>query len=143
MAAVSPRGGPPRNPQTSLSNASIGELVSRVTDQVTALVKSELELAKTELSEQGRRAAKAGVMAGAAGMAGALSIGFASLALARLLSALLPRGLAYAILAAAYGAGAAALLRRARDEVREIQPVPEATVQSIKETAIWGNEQTS
>jgi hypothetical protein len=142
MAAIGPRGGPWRGPEP-LSNASIGELVNMVTDQVTTLVKAELELAKTELREQAVKAAKAGGLGGAAGMAAVLSAGFAGLAMARLLSTFLPKGLAYAFLAAAYGAAAATLLQRARKEAQTIEPIPRETIETIKETAIWGTEQTS
>src|SRR5689334_339582 len=131
MAAVNPRGGPPRSPEP-LSNASFGDLVAMVTEQVTNLVKTEIDLARTELRDEATKAAKAGAMAGAAGMAGALGVGFASLAVARFLALFLPKGLAYAILAAAYGAGAAALLQRAREQMQEVRPVPEQAVQSLK-----------
>ena len=53
-----------------LEHAATGELVVRVSEQVSALVRGELELAGAELAEKGKRA---GVGAGLAGAAGLLA----------------------------------------------------------------------
>lgn len=49
---------------TEPADLTIGELVSRLSSQVTELVRGELELARTELATKGKRA---GVGAGLAG----------------------------------------------------------------------------
>ena len=52
------------------SDRSTPELVKQLADQTTALVRQEVELAKAELSEKGKRAGIGAGMFGGAGVAG-------------------------------------------------------------------------
>ena len=135
MAAVSPRGGPARMPELR-SNASIGEIATRVAEQVGAVVRSELEAARSELRDEGLSAAAS---TSASAVAGATAIGFAALALARFLSLFLPRGIAYALVALASGAAAAGLLQRPATEPEPVRPLAPPQAQTGRETAVWGS----
>jgi hypothetical protein len=109
------------------------ELVRIASDQVSRLVRSEIQLAKTELADKGKRAGLgAGLIAGAGVMAfygaGAL-IAAIALALALVLpgwaAALIVTGLLFAM------AGLLALAGRASLK-RGLPPVPTSTVASVK-----------
>ncbi len=122
---------------------SLGELVSEMTADLSRLTRQEIQLAKVELREEARRAARVGGMA--AGAAGAGLIGGIVLAMAGawLLDKWIPRSLAFLIVAAVLLAIAAVLATRAREEAARINPVPEQTVETLKEDVAWTRAQKS
>jgi len=128
----------PRQPEKSL-----GQLVSEMTEDLSRLTRQEIQLAKVELREEGRRAARVGAMgAGAAviGLVGAIEL---SLAASWLLDKWMPRTLAFLIIAVILLVVAAVLGSRARNEAKRISPVPQQTVETIKEDAQWARAQKS
>ena len=68
---------PDMNGRTELHDRPMGELVKQLSDQTTALVRAEVELAKAELSEKGKKAGMGAGMFGGAGLFGVF--GFAAL----------------------------------------------------------------
>lgn len=127
---------PPANPE--MRDASTGELVKQLTEDMRTLVQKEVTLAKAELSEKGKRA---GVGAGLLG--GGATFGF--LALATIVAAivgLLDTAMAFWVAALIVGvvlAGLAAVLAlTGKNKVQEAgPPVPEETVESVKEDVQW------
>src|SRR5687767_3289623 len=63
------------NGQTELSDRPVGELLKQLSDQTATLVRQELDLAKVELAEKGKRAGLGAGMFGGAGLFGALALG--------------------------------------------------------------------
>ena len=114
------------------------ELMRELTDQTTALVRKEIELAKVELAEKGK---KAGVGAGMFGAAALLGVGaFAALTACAILAlaTLLEGWLAALIVAVVYAAIAGVLALRGKKQVKEATPpVPERAVDSTKEDLEW------
>ena len=69
--------------QDSASEASVGELVSRASEQLTTLVRDEMRLAQVEMAQKGRRS---GIGLGLFGGAGAVAwFGIGSLVTAAIL----------------------------------------------------------
>ena len=64
----------PKRP-ADLEHATTGELVTRLSEQVSALVKSELELARAELTRKGMRMGVGAGLAGSGGLLGAYGFG--------------------------------------------------------------------
>lgn len=62
---------PSPTPRTGASEASIGELLSRVSEQTSQLIRDELRLAQAELTQKGKRA---GIGAGLFGGAGVFAV---------------------------------------------------------------------
>jgi uncharacterized membrane protein YqjE len=119
------------------SDASIGELVSRVATDLSTLLRQELALAKAEVKEEAAQAGKAAAMFGVGAIAGLLTLVFLSFALlyglveadlAPWLSALIV-GLLWAVIA-----GVTVLL--GRNEIKGIEP-PERTIKTVKEDVAW------
>ena len=75
-------------------------------------------------------------------LSGYLSLLFGSFGLAWLLDRKLPRPLAFFVVAGLHGGAAAALLVRGRQEMQQVDPVPEQTVQTARETVEWAKAQT-
>lgn len=119
-------GGPVSEPTTA-------ELMSRLSQQTSRLVRDEIRLVQAELKEKGKHAGLGAGLFGAAGYFGffatAAFVATAILALALVL----PAWLSALIIAAALlvVAGIAALV--GKREVKRVTPVaPEATVESVK-----------
>ena len=111
----------------------VGQLVADMTSQIGALIRKEVELAREELRDEVRQAAKAGGMLGGGALTGYFSLLFASLALAWFLDKRMPRSVAFFLVAALHGTAAVALLARARQEIEQVDPVPRETVETIRE----------
>lgn len=113
-------------------NGSIGQLVSNATQQMSSLVRSEVELAKTELASSVKRGALGGGVLGVAGVIAAYSSFFFFFFLAELISIWLPRWSAYLIvfLFMLVLAGILALIG-----VKKFKGIkkPEKTIESVSE----------
>ena len=133
-----------RRDDADLRALPAGELVKQLADEVSGLVRAEIELARTELTEKGKRAGIGLGELGAAGLValyalGALTAffiaGLAALGLRVWLSAL--------IVAVIYGIIAAVLYFIGRQQLeRGIPPTPERTQKTIKEDIEWAKTRT-
>ena len=112
---------------------SLSELLSEVTTELATLFRKEVELAKVETSEQVSRAAKAGGMLGAAAVIGFLDLILFAFAAAWALSEVVPEGVAFLIVAVVFAIVAGALAMAGKKRIANINPVPNQTVQTVKE----------
>ena len=122
----------------------VGELVREVAQDLTKLFNQELELAKTEVKIEAKKAGKTAGAFGGAGVAGYFAVLFASLtlmfALAHWWDSPTWAALAVTVL---WGIAGAVLFARARKQAQTINPVPETTVQTLKEDAQWAKTRSS
>ena len=123
-------------------DASLGELIAAMTNDLSLLVRKEMELARVEIKEEVSHAGKAAGAFGGTAIAGYMALLFLSFALALGLSALMPDGLAFLIVGVLYGVAAGVLFMQARDRAKGIDPVPQQTVETIKEDVAWAKAQT-
>jgi uncharacterized membrane protein YqjE len=122
---------------------SVGELVRQASEHVSTLVRSEIELAKAELSGSVKRAGVGGGMLVAAGAVLLLSLPFLFVVLAEALVALgLWRWLAYLIVWVFFLLVAAVLALIGRSQLRKVRK-PERTMETVKDTAAWARHPTS
>jgi len=121
---------------------SLGDLVSELTDDLSKLMRQELELAKAEIRQEAGKAGKATGMLAAAGFAGYLTTVLLSLALVFALGAVMPLGWAALIVAAIWGITGAVLYTTGRTRLRAVNPKPERTVDTLKENAEWAKHPT-
>lgn len=130
---------PERNGPTDPSASSTAELVKQLADQTTALVRQEVELAKAELAEKGKRVGIGAGMFGGAGVLGLYALGALTATLILLLATLLDEAwLAALIVTVVYGAIAGVLALLGRNKVQEATPAaPERTVETVKEDVEW------
>ena len=124
-------------------NASLGDLFSRLTADLSKLVRDEVELAKVEINQTVQGARTAGISIGAAGLLGLMAFVLLSFAAAWGLSEVVPEGVAFLIVGGAYGLVALALLAVARQRLKTVKPVPEQTVETLKEDVAWAKQQMS
>ncbi|MER5731537.1 phage holin family protein [Streptomyces sp. NPDC002138] len=112
---------------------SVGELVSRASEQISELVREEMRLARAELSRKGKRFGTGGGLLGGAGLLGVLAAQAVVAAVIAALALVLPvwaSALVFAALLAAIAAGMAGAGRK--QIARAVPPVPEQTIDSVK-----------
>jgi hypothetical protein len=122
---------------------SLGELFSRLTADLSKLVRDEVELAKVEINQTVQEVRTAGLSIGAAGLFGLMAFLLLSFAAAWGLAEVVPEGVAFLIVGGAYGLVALALLALGRQRLKAVKPVPEQTVETLKEDVAWAKQQMS
>jgi putative superfamily III holin-X len=121
-----------------LRDRSIGELFSKLSDETSTLIRQEMALARAEFAEKGKRAGKGAGMFGGAGAVGLLGAGAISAGLILLLDLAIASWLAAIIVGLVYVAIAAFLGLKGRDSIQAATPpVPEQTVDTVKEDVAW------
>lgn len=120
---------------------SVGEILGDITDNLTTLVKQELELAKTEAKAEATKAGKGAGLLGGAGVTAHLALLFGSLALMFLLDTWMHTALAALIVTVIWAAVAAVLAQRGRKELKQVNPQLETTQRTLKEDAQWAKAQ--
>lgn len=121
---------------------SLGELISEAASDLQKLFRQEVDLAKAELREEGVKAGKAAAMLGAAALAGLMVIVLASFALVYALANVMDAGWAALIVAALWAVAGAVLFVLGRNRMREVDPKPEQTIETLKEDAQWARHPT-
>lgn len=121
------------NGATELRERPVGDLVKDLTEQTTKLVRSEIELAKVELTEKGKRAGVGAGMFGGAGFLGFFAFAALTAALIAGLGELVPVWAAALIVAAVYGIVAGVLALSGKKKVAEATPAaPQEAIASAK-----------
>jgi MFS family permease len=116
----------------------VGELVKEATEQAQTLVRQEIELAKAELGEKGKKAGIGAGMFGGAGLFGLFAFGALTAAFIGAVDLAVPFWAAALIVAAVYGAIAGALALTGKNKVQEASPpVPKEAVDNVKEDVAW------
>jgi hypothetical protein len=126
------------------SRASVGEIFSEVAEDLSTLMRQEVELAKAELRQSATRAGKgAGLLAGA-GVSGHMVLLFASVAAWWGLGDATGHGWSALTVAAIWLMIAAILGLMGRREISAVPGIPQTT-QTVKQIpdAVRGNEGTS
>ncbi|CAN7372734.1 phage holin family protein [Terrabacter sp. LjRoot27] len=128
--------------QDKADRASLGELVSDISEGLSTLLRQEVELAKAEARESATRAGKAAGQFGAAALAGWMTLLFLSLGVWEWLSnAMESRGWAAIVVMAVWGIAAAVLAMLGRRTTRQIQGMPRTTETAKRVPgALMGNE---
>jgi hypothetical protein len=134
------------SPDTGLPQApereSLGELVGELAEDLSRLMRQELELAKAEIRQEAKKAGKATGMLAGAGFAGYMTAVLLSLAAVFALGAVMPLGWAALIVAALWGIAGFVLFSTGRTRLREVSPKPERTVETLKEDVEWARHPT-
>jgi uncharacterized membrane protein YqjE len=131
-------------PDPRLREQTMGELFKELSNDLSTLVRQELKLAQVEMTEKGRRAGPAAGMLGGAGVAALAGLGTLSACLIAALAKGMDVWLAALIVTAIYAASAAVLAMRAkRRAAAAAPPVPEQTIDTVKEDVQWAKTQLS
>ncbi|MGW7026847.1 phage holin family protein [Streptomyces xanthophaeus] len=121
-----------RHPNHHSPEESVGDLVSQASQQISELVREELQLARAEMAEKGKRFGVGGGLFGGAGLVGILAgqalVGAVIAALALLLPVWASALIIAALLAVAAGMAAAGKKQIAKAGI----PAPEQAIDNVK-----------
>lgn len=132
-----------RTVQNDPRDESIGALLKQLSEQTSTLVRQELDLAKAEMTQKGKRAGLGAGMFGAAGVLGLLALGALTACLIALLATAMKVWIAALIVTVVYAAAAGVVALAGKNKVQEATPpVPEQTVDTLKEDVTWAKTQT-
>jgi hypothetical protein len=116
----------------------VGELLRELSEQTSTLVRQELELARLELTQKGKRAGIGVGMFGGAGALGFYALGALTAAIVLVLATAMKGWLAALIVAAAYAVVAGALALMGKAQVQQATPpLPQQATNSMKEDVRW------
>jgi hypothetical protein len=132
-------------PELRQQERSIGELFGQLTQDMTLLVRQEVQLARTEMSDKISRVTANLVSVGAGGfvaylgglaLVGALILAIRDLANISLAWSALIVGAVLAIIGYV-------MLQRGLKELKRVDIAPRRTVETLKDDVQWAKEQTS
>jgi hypothetical protein len=123
----------PGEADRDVSGVSVAELVGEVTQDLSTLMRQELELAKAEVKQEAVKTGKAAGMLGGAGFGGYMTLLFASIALWWGLANLMDQGWAALIVAGIWALIGAVLFMVGRRRLQQVHPTPERTAETVKE----------
>lgn len=126
---------------TGHENESVGELISGMVGDVQGLVRGEIQLAKTELTESASSAAKGiGMLIGGAVLA-LIGFVFLMLALVELLDDAMPRWAAAGLVALGLILIAVVLALVGKKQLSAKSLRPDQTIDSLQEDKEWARQQ--
>jgi MFS family permease len=121
-----------------LRERPLGDLLKQLADQTSTLVRQEIDLAKAETTQKAKIAGKGAALIGAGALIGLLAAGALTAFLIMLLDGALANWLAALVVAIVFGAIAAVLALQGRNRIqRATPPVPQQTVETVKEDVEW------
>jgi len=124
---------------------SVSQLISGIVGDAQVLVRQEIALARQEISEEISNAKQAGIKLGIAG--GVLAMGglLLILALAQGIADLFnwPTWAGYALVGIVLAIVGYILFSSAQKQMKDVHPIPEQTVETLKENVEWIKERTT
>jgi uncharacterized membrane protein YqjE len=126
------------NTENGLREQPMSELLKHLTSDLSTLVRQELKLAQAEMTEKGKKAGIGAGMMGGAAIVGLLALGALTACLVAALATGVHLWLAALIVGVVYGAMAGVLAVTGKGRLTDATPpVPEQTVESVKEDVQW------
>lgn len=125
-----------------MGDRSAGDIVQSVMRDVGEVVRGEVRLARAEMTDKAKQAGKAGGMFGGAAVCGLL--GAAALVATAIagLANVMPLWAAAGVVALVLLCIAAVMFLAGRSKLKEVSPVPERTVETLKEDVEWAKHPT-
>ena len=120
-----------------VEDRSLGDIIGEIAEDLSRLVRQEIDLAKTEARQEVTKLGKGAGMLGGAGLAAHLLLLFGSVALMLVLGRAMPLDLAALIVAVIWAIVAAVLAARGRRQLQSFDPKLETTTQTLKEDVQW------
>jgi hypothetical protein len=122
---------------------SLGDLFSELSRDFGQLVRDEVQLAKTEVTDEVRVVARASGMLGVAAYAAVTAILLLSFAAAWGLAELMPIGFAFLVVGIVWAAVGAIAFVYGRKQLQAVNLKPEQTIATLQEDVQWAKQQTS
>ena len=121
---------------------SVSDVFQDILRNLQEMVRSEIRLAKVEIRVEVKRAVSSGVWIAAGGVAATSAWIFLLWTLAYALATRMSMWAATLLVAVVMAAAAAALIMSGIRRAKRIRPIPERTVESVKENLEWMKQPT-
>ena len=121
---------------------SVSDVFQDILRNLQEMVRSEIRLAKVEIRGEVKQAVSSGVWIAAGGVAATSAWIFLLWTLAYALAARMSMWAATLLVAVVMAAAAAALIMSGIRRAKRIRPIPERTVESVKENLEWMKQPT-
>ncbi|MFD6967940.1 phage holin family protein [Streptomyces sp. NPDC059979] len=119
--------------QTHTSDESVSVLVSRASQQISELVREEMQLARAEMTQKGKRFGKGGGLFGAAGLIGILAAQALTATFIAALALILPVWASALIVTAVLAVVAAVTALAGKKQIAKAGvPLPEKAIDSVR-----------
>jgi Putative Actinobacterial Holin-X, holin superfamily III len=126
-----------RDVPPDVEGRSVGDLVGEIADDLSRLLRQEIDLAKAEAKQEVSKLGKGVGLLGGAGVAAHLLLLFASVALMLVLGRVMDLDLAALIVALIWAVVAAVLASMGRRQLRSFDPTLQETTHTLKEDVQW------
>jgi uncharacterized membrane protein YqjE len=126
---------------TSADNRSLGDIVGDIATDLSTMVRSELELAKTEAKQEVAKAGRGAGLYGGAAISGWFALLFLSLFVMYLLDNAMGLEWAALIVFAVWAVAAAVMAVLGRKQMKNFDPKLSTTQKTLKEDVQWAKNQ--
>jgi hypothetical protein len=131
-----------RDVPPDVEGRSVGDLVGEIAEDVSRLLRQEIDLAKAEAKQEVTKLGKGAGLLGGAGVAGHLLLLFASVALMLVLGRAMDLDLAALLVALIWAVVAVVLASMGRRQLKSFDPQLSKTTQTLKEDVQWAKTLT-
>lgn len=121
---------------------SSAEIVQDVVQEVQEIFRSEVHLAKVEITQEAKKAARGAAVLFGGTILGLFALGLLLWAAVYALSLVLPLWAAALIVGVAVGIAAGIMIAAGRTRMKQVHPKPETTIRTVKENVEWLKNQT-
>ena len=128
--------------QELAGDRSVSRILKEMVNHLATIIRSEMELARTEVSQDLKRAAGAAVFLVAGALFALYAFAFAGLSAVYALETILAPWLSALIVAAAVGIIALVFVQIGRSRMKLASIKPDKTIQSLQENLKWTTKQT-
>lgn len=124
-----------------LEELSLGELLSNLSSQAGLLFRQEVQLAQAEMTRKATRAGRNAAYVALGGVVGLVAFMTLVAALVLALAQVMAAWLAAAVVGLALAIVAALLVRYGIEKLKQIDPAPRQTIETLRENKEWLTQQ--
>jgi uncharacterized membrane protein YqjE len=124
------------------TDGSIAGLLQEIVGNIQGIIRSEVRLAKAEVTEDATSMGKAAGMLVAGAVLGIYALGILLLCVIYALNGPLPDWAAALIVGVVVAAAAGILAKIGMNRIKSVNPAPDKTIDSVKEDIQWVKQQT-
>jgi uncharacterized membrane protein YqjE len=130
------------NGTSQTGSRAISRILHEIVNHVTEIIRSEVQLARTEVRQDVTQVANASAFLGIGAAFGLFALGFILLGAVYALGSIMPPWLSAVVVGAGTGIVAAIFLLAGRSKMRRASLKPDETIQSLQENVTWIKQQT-
>jgi uncharacterized membrane protein YqjE len=121
---------------------TVPEVLQDIVGNIQEIIRSEFRLAKAEVKQEATKAKSPVIMSVMGGALGLYAFGFLLLTAMLAMATVMTMWMAALIIGAVLAVASVALVGAAKARFKYVNPVPERTIESIKENVQWTKDQS-